>query len=54
MNISEMEKKIGKIFVPFQIVAFEWVALNTRFYLERIFFIGRQYVNKESEDFIYC
>ena len=48
-----MEKKIEKIFFGFEIIAFELVALNTRFYWERILVIGCQYVNKQSQDFIY-
>ena len=48
-----MEKQIQKIFFPFETIAFEWVALNMRFYCEKILFIGCQYVNKHSQDFIY-
>ena len=48
-----MHKKIQKIFFGFEITAFELVALNTRFYWERILFIGYQYVNKQSQDFRY-
>ena len=36
MQISEMQKKIQKIFFDFEISAFELVALDTRFYGERI------------------
>ena len=32
MNISEMQKKIQKIFFDFEIIAFELVPLDTRFY----------------------
>ena len=46
-----MQKKIQKIFFGFEIIASEFVALNTRFYWERIFAIGWQYVNKQSQDF---
>ena len=41
-----MKQKIHKIFSDFDIIAFELVALNTRFYWERILLIGFQYVNK--------
>ena len=43
-----MQKKLQKIYFDLQILAFELVALNTRFYLERIFVIGCHYVNKQS------
>ena len=48
-----MQKKIQKIFFDFEIIAFELVALNTRFDRERIPVIGCQYVNKQSQDFRY-
>ena len=48
-----MEKKIEKIFFGSEIIAFELVALNTRFYWERILFIGCQYVNKQSQNLRY-
>ena len=48
-----MDKKIEKRFFDFEIIAFELVALNTRFYWDRILFTGFQYVNKQFEDFIY-
>ena len=41
-----MQKKIQEIFLDFEVIAFELVALNTRFYWERILLIGFQYVNK--------
>ena len=53
MQISEMQKKIPKIFFDSEIIAFELIPLNTRFYLETIHFIGCQYVNKQSQDFRY-
>ena len=53
MWISEINQKIHKLFFDFEIIAFELVALKTRFYLERILFIGCQYVNKQSQDFRY-
>ena len=48
-----MQKKIQKIFFDLEIIVFEFVALNTRFYWERMFVIGCQYVNKQSQDFRY-
>ena len=53
MKISEMEKKIEKSFVGVEIIAFELVALNTRFYWENILVIGCQYGKKESQDLRY-
>ena len=35
MYFSEMQKKIKQIFFGFEIIAFELVVLNTRFYRER-------------------
>ena len=32
MQISELQEKIQKIFFDLEIIAFELVALNTRFY----------------------
>ena len=49
----EMQKKIQEIFFDLEIISFELVALNTRFYWERMLVIGCQYVNKQSQDFIY-
>ena len=46
-----MQKKIEQIFFDLEIIASEFVALNTRFYWERILVIGSQYVNKQSQDF---
>ena len=51
MSIPAMQKKIEQIFFDFEIIAFELVALNNRFYSERILVIGCQYVNKQSQDF---
>ena len=48
-----MQKKVGKIFLDFETIAFELVALNTHFFWEKILLIGCQYVNKQSEDFRY-
>ena len=41
-----MQKKNQKIRFDFEIISFEFDALNTRFYWEKIFVIGCQYVNK--------
>ena len=35
-----MREKIGKIFFDLEVIAFELVALNTRFYLEKMLVIG--------------
>ena len=53
MYIQEMQKKIKKIFFDLEIIAFELVPLNTRFYRERILLMGCQSVHKESQDFWY-
>ena len=53
MKISEMQKIIEQIFFDFEIIASEFVALDTRFYLERILIIWGQYVKKQSQDFRY-
>ena len=42
-----------EVFFEFEIIAFELVALDTRFYWERILVIGCQYVNKQPQDFRY-
>ena len=46
-----MQQKTGKIFFAFEIIAFELVELDTRFYWERILVIGCRYVNKDSQHF---
>ena len=48
-----MEKKIEKMVLGSEIIAFELVALNTRFYSENILVIWCQYGKKESEAFKY-
>ena len=53
MKILEMKKQIHKFFFHLEIIAFQLVALNTRFYWERILVIGCQYVNKQSQSFKY-
>ena len=44
-----MEKR----FFDLEIIPFELVALDTSIYWERILFIGREYVNKQSQDLRY-
>ena len=48
-----MQEKILKIFLYFEVILFELVLLETRFYWERILVIGYQYTNKQSQDFRY-
>ena len=48
-----MKKQIEKMRFYFEIIAFELVPLDTRFYWERILVIGCQYVNKQSQDLRY-
>ena len=48
-----MEQKASKTFVDFQITAFESVALDTRFFSERILVIGCEYVKKMCQDLKY-
>ena len=43
------KKEIEKLFFDFEIIAFELVPLDTRFYWERILVIWCQYVNKQSQ-----
>ena len=43
--MSEMEKKIEKIFGIFDKIVSELISLNTDFYRERLLVIGKQYVN---------
>ena len=52
-QISEMQEKIQKIFFDFEIIAFELVPLDARFYWEKIRVIGCQYLNKQPQDFRY-
>ena len=54
MQIFKMQKKIEEIFVDMEIFEFELVALEIRFYWERILVIGCEYVNKQSQDFRHC
>ena len=53
MYISNIQQKNQKIVFDFKIIAFQLVALKTRFYWERILVIGCQYVNKMPQDFRY-
>ena len=48
-----MQEKFDQTFFDFEMIAFELVVLNTRFYWERILVIGCQYVNKQSQGFRY-
>ena len=48
-----MQKKAPKQFFDFELIPFELVALNPRFYCESILVIGCQYVIKSSQDFRY-
>ena len=48
-----MQQKAEQLFFKSDLIAFELVALDTRFYWERILVIGCQYVNKESQDYRY-
>ena len=45
-----MQKNTEKIFFDLEIIASEFVALNSRFYWERILVIGWQNVKKQSQD----
>ena len=45
-----MQKEIDEILFYFEVIPFELVLLNTRFYWERIVVIRSQYVNKMSQD----
>ena len=48
-----MQKKNHKMFFGFEMIPFELVALNTRFYWDNILVIRCHYANKDSEDFRY-
>ena len=48
-----MQTESEKVFLVLEIIAFELVTISTNFYRERTLVIGRQYVNKESQDFRY-
>ena len=48
-----MQKRVEKIFFGSKIIAFELVALNTRFDLERILVRACHHVEKMSQDFRY-
>ena len=53
MKILKKNEKIKKLIFDFEIIPFELVLLNTRFYWERILVIGCQYVKKQSQDYRY-
>ena len=44
-----MQKEGEKIFLDIETIAFELVALNTRFYWDRTLVIGCQDLNKQSQ-----
>ena len=48
-----MQQEIEIFFFNFYIIPFEFVALNSRFYWEKIVVNGCQYVNKQSQAFRY-
>ena len=48
-----MQEKLQKIFFGLEIIAFQLVALNTRFYRGRILVIGSRYVNKQCQNLKY-
>ena len=48
-----MQQKTEQMFLDFDIIAFELVALDTSFYWERILVIGCQCVIKMCQDFKY-
>ena len=48
-----MQTKNQQIYFDLEIIAFDLVTLDTRFYWEKILVIGDQYVNKQSQDFRY-
>ena len=51
--LSEMEKKIEKMFWILEKIAFQLISLNNQFYRDKILVIGSQYVNKQSQYFRY-
>ena len=50
MKILDIQKEIEQIYFDLEVIAFELVSLNTRFYGKRILVVGCQYVNKHSQD----
>ena len=48
-----MEEGSEKNIIDFEIIAFQFVVFNTRFYWENILVIGCHYGKKESQDFRY-
>ena len=53
MDMSEIQKKIEKIFWILEKISFELISLNTHFYRQNKLVIGKQYVNKQSQYFRY-
>ena len=53
MYIPEIQKQIEEIFFDFEVIAFQLVSVNPRFYWERILVIGCDYVNKQSQNYTY-
>ena len=51
--MQNMQEKIQQIFLDLEIMRLELIALNTRFYWNRILVTGCQYVNEQSQDFRY-
>ena len=51
MQISEVQKKVGKKFWVLEKISFELISLKTHFYRETKLVIGSQYLNKQSQDF---
>ena len=45
-----MRKEIEQIYFDLEVIAFEYVSLNTRFSRKRILIMWCQYVNKHSQD----
>ena len=52
-RFRKCSKKHKKLFFYFEVIGFESVALDSRFYWDRILSIGCQYANKQSQDFRY-
>ena len=46
MYNPKKQKEIGQIFLDLEIIAFEFFALNTRSYWERILVIGSDFVKE--------
>ena len=46
----QKKKKNSKMYFDFWNISFELVALNTRFYWDRVLVIGCEYVNKQCQE----